>query len=381
MTAAARYRMTDTLLAQGALAAGSCWADAFATVPRETFVPVFTLRTVNGDKRVFEPGGEGYDEAVYTDTTLVTCWDAAGTPVSSSSQPSLMARMLEAFTVPDAARVLEIGTGTGYNTALLCHRLGAEHVVSVDIDPELTAQARDRLRAAGYTPLMVTGDGTKGHADAAPYDGILATCGVDRIPTAWLAQVKPGGIIVTNVGNGVVRLTVREDGGAEGAFLPEEAAFMRARPAPDHVAARAGQFAGLVMGGSGASTTVRLPVPADEASTFLGELVQATAMEIWMLHHDVLSMTLGDPEDGELVHGLVHPATGSWARITPALGTDVTVEHGGPRDLFGERLALMEQWAVAGRPQPGAYTLTVTAEGLHTLYRAEPATARLMLSA
>ncbi|MEW1551796.1 methyltransferase domain-containing protein [Streptomyces tsukubensis] len=357
-SAEARRRLADTLTADGALSPGSPWQRAFAETPREVFVPRFTLTGPDGRREV-GPGAPGYLDAVYTDTTLTIRRDSAGTPVSSSSQPSLMARMLEVFTVPADARVLEIGTGTGYNTALLCHRLGADHVTTVDVDPDLTTSARDRLASTGHAPLVLTRDGTEGHPEGAPYDGILATCGVDRLPTAWPQQVRPGGIIVTNIGNGVAVLTVDEDGTAAGSFLPDDAMFMRARPEPGHTAPAANQYTGLVMNSTGDSRTERSPLPADQ-------IVHATAHEIWMLHHDVLAMTLHP--DGTPVHGLVHPPTGSWARITQD-GDQVTVEHGGPRDLWAERLDLTAQWTSAGRPAPGAYTLTVSSCGTHTLRR------------
>jgi protein-L-isoaspartate O-methyltransferase len=76
--------------------------------------------------------------------------------------PSLMAQMLEALDVRDEHRVLEIGTGTGYNAALLCHRLGSNNVVSIDIDATLVAVAKNRLAALGHHPTLVVGDGTAG---------------------------------------------------------------------------------------------------------------------------------------------------------------------------------------------------------------------------
>ncbi|GLF92667.1 methyltransferase domain-containing protein [Streptomyces yaizuensis] len=357
-SAEARRRLADTLTAQGALAPGSPWHAAFAETPREVFVPRFTIAGPDG-RRDIEPGDPGYLGAVYADTTLTIRRDSAGTPVSSSSQPSLMARMLETFTVPDGARVLEIGTGTGYNTALLCHRFGAGQVTSIDVDPDLTAAARERLAASGHTPLVLAGDGIEGHAGGAPYEGILATCGVDRLPTAWPQQVRSGGLIVTNIGNGVATLTVDEDGSASGSFLLDDAMFMRARPHPGHTAPAANQFTGLIMNSAGNSRTEAARVPIEE-------VVHATAHEIWMLHHDVLAMTF-DP-GGHTVFGLVHPPSGSWARITPD-GGQVTITHAGPRDLWAERLDLTASWITADRPGPSAYTLTVSSCGAHTIRR------------
>lgn len=334
-------------------------------MPREAFAPTFSVRTPEG-LIAFTEGHPEFFEKVYSDDSLVTRRDAGGTSVSSSSQPSVMARMLEAFTVADGARVLEIGTGTGYNTALLCHRFGAAQVVSVDIDPELTAAAQERLFQIGYEPLVVAGDGTAGHADGAPYDGILATCGVHRIPAAWLKQVRPGGIIVTNIGIGIVRLTVDAEGGAHGEYLPEEAGFMVARPAADHVAETASKYTGLVINGSGHSHSTEIPEGVCEA------LVHPSALEVALLHPDVLSMSLTS-EDGATVYGLVHPPTGAWCRITPGgQGGNARVTHDGPKPLWEERRSLLSTWIEDGRPGPDSYRLTVNSSGVHTLSRQEP---------
>jgi len=93
-----------------------------------------------------------------------------------------MIRMLEALDIADGQRVLEIGTGTGYNAALLSHRLGDHFVHSVDIDPQRVEQARERITRLGYQPTLGTVDGAGGWPAHAPYDGIIATCSVPAIP-------------------------------------------------------------------------------------------------------------------------------------------------------------------------------------------------------
>ena len=362
----ARRSLVDALTTTGSLTHPG-WTAAFAAVPREVFVPRFAIRTPEG-RLVLAAGDPGYLDGVYTDTTLVTRWDAADTAISSSSEPSLMARMLDAFDVPPGARVLEIGTGTGYNTALLCHHLGDRNVTTIDVDPALTTLATERLATAGHHPHVITGDGTAGHPDSAPYEGILATCGVHRIPPAWLAQVRPGGIIVTNISNGIARLTVTDDGTAAGRFLPAPAMFMRARPNAGHVAPAARQYSGLIATGTGQRRTAVLPAEVDEEG-FYRELVFATAMETWMEHHDVLALSLTDSDTGAALHGLVHPPTSSWARIAPQASGRALVEYAGPRDVWDERLRLTTEWIAAGQPGPDAYTLTVSQTGAHTLQR------------
>jgi len=98
--------------------------------------------------------------------------------------PSLMVRMLELLEMTDTSRVLEIGTATGYNAALLCHRLGATQVAGIELHPELAAEAAERLGALGYRPTLATGDGAAGIPHRAPFDRIIATCAVPEIPAA-----------------------------------------------------------------------------------------------------------------------------------------------------------------------------------------------------
>lgn len=152
-----------------------------------------------------------------------------GELITSSSQPSLMARMLHALQVRDGDRVLEIGAGTGYNAALLAHRLGDAHVTTVDLDPEITEAARNHLAAAGFRPAVVTGDGARGCPLHAPYDRIIATCAVASIPSAWLGQCRPDALILTPLATGLIALRVADARHAEGHFLAIPAYFVPLR--------------------------------------------------------------------------------------------------------------------------------------------------------
>jgi len=143
--------------------------------------------------------------------------------------------MLDALDVHDGQQVLEIGTGTGYSAALLAHRLGEQQVTSIEVDPVLTAQARNSLQAAGYHPTVVCADGVAGWPDTAPYDRVICTAAViaGRLPYSWVQQTRPGGLILTPWGtaycNGaLLLLTVHDDHTATGRFVGN-AAFMRLR--------------------------------------------------------------------------------------------------------------------------------------------------------
>ena len=137
-------------------------------------------------------------ESAYRDDAIVTKRDADGQPISSSSQPAIMAIMLDQLDLSPGLRVLEIGAGTGYNAALMRHIVGSTGtVVSVDIDPEVAAQARDHLASAGYPDVtVVTADGTAGYPPSAPYDRVIATVGVSDLAPPWLDQLSHGGQIV-----------------------------------------------------------------------------------------------------------------------------------------------------------------------------------------
>jgi len=158
-------------------------ADAFATVPRELFLAGHVRR-------------HGL-AAVYEDEAIITRQAEDGTATSSSSQPSIMAVMLEMLALRPGARVLEIGAGTGYNAALLAHLVGASGAVtSVELDPDTAAGARRTLRSAGSPVEVVVGDGHGGWPAAAPVDAMVATASVNAIPRAWHEQLAPGGVLV-----------------------------------------------------------------------------------------------------------------------------------------------------------------------------------------
>jgi protein-L-isoaspartate(D-aspartate) O-methyltransferase len=137
-------------------------------------------------------------EAAYRDEAIVTKRNADGQPISSSSQPTIMAIMLDQLGLVPGQRVLEIGAGTGYNAALLKHIVGPEGtVVSIDLDEEVAEQARAHLTAARCPDVTVIGgDGAAGYPAQAPYDRVIATVGVSDLAPAWLSQLMPAGRIV-----------------------------------------------------------------------------------------------------------------------------------------------------------------------------------------
>jgi protein-L-isoaspartate O-methyltransferase len=216
---------------------------AFEETPRDNFVPRYYRQ--QGGRKVLLDGADPARSAewlcgVYTDDVLTVqltpapdMVDPAGAPTSSSSMPTVMAGMLEALDLHPGHRVLEVGTGTGYNTALLCYRVGAENVASVELDPALAIAARAALTNVGLRPSVYAGDGAGGLAEAAPFDRIIATASTDHIPPAWITQLAPGGSIVVDlrgsVDGGLLRLAATDDGRVHGPFLNLPGAFMPMR--------------------------------------------------------------------------------------------------------------------------------------------------------
>lgn len=191
---------------------------ALARVPRHLFLPGV-------------PPAEAYQ-----DEAIVTRRDAAGMPVSSSSQPAIMAIMLAQLGLSPGHRVLEIGAGTGYNAALISEiTRPSGRVVSVDIDPEVAQEARDHLAAAGYPDVTVlAADGAGGAGRHAPFDRLIATVGVADLSPAWLSQVTPDGRIVVPLDVRGAQLSVAFERAADGHWASRSVApcgFMRMRGA------------------------------------------------------------------------------------------------------------------------------------------------------
>jgi len=147
-------------------------------------------------RHLFLPGRP--PEVAYQNDAIVTKRDETGQPISSSSQPTIMAIMLDQLDLAPGQRVLEIGAGTGYNAALISHVVGPSgQVTSVDIDPELVGQAREHLARAGFSDVtVVCADGAGGYPERAPYDRVIATVGVSDLAPAWLEQAVPQARIV-----------------------------------------------------------------------------------------------------------------------------------------------------------------------------------------
>jgi len=149
---------------------------AMLRVPRHRFVPEDQARFAYADYPL--PIGDG----------------------QTISQPYIVALMTELLHPDSNKRMLDIGTGSGYQAAILAEL--AQHVYSIELLPQLCKVAQERLQSLGYTNITLrTGDGYEGWQDYAPYDGLVVACAPPQMPPALVEQLAPGGRLVIPVGH------------------------------------------------------------------------------------------------------------------------------------------------------------------------------------
>ncbi len=205
MTAAdrANQEMVDRLIVQEALWSAAL-IDAFRQTPRHSFLDRVYQHDRDGSWQEVDvtPLGPAEVALAYSDRALTTRLAPASAgdapvPISSSSQPSLMAQMLEDLRPGPGQRVLEVGAGTGYNAALLAHVAGPGCVVSVDVDRAVLAEAERHVGALpGRAVRFLHADGRLGCPGLAPFERIMVTAATPDLEPAWLEQLAPGGLLV-----------------------------------------------------------------------------------------------------------------------------------------------------------------------------------------
>lgn len=348
------------LTAAGSLA--DRWRQVFEAVPRHLFIPAVALAD-EGAKLVpihRHRDPDAWLAAVNSDRIIVTQMDdgtvpaaeVGRSPTSSCSMPTMVAEMLAACDIHDGHRVLEVGTGSGWNAALLARRLGGDRVTSVEIDPQVAEQARKALVSAGLHPEVVVGDGEQGWPPGARYDRILATCSVHHVPYPWVEQTSACGRIVTpwrdpfcHQGK-LLALDVAGDGTASGQFVGW-ASFMMSRPQrfPVEDVPRDD--------GEQTATYLRpgLPLDGDDAETAVGARLRSCQ---WWRE---------DSDDGYVVR-MDDVASRSWAVLGPITQDSgpYPLAQGGPRRLWDEVEAAYRWWVGTSRPDHTRFGVSVTAE-------------------
>jgi protein-L-isoaspartate O-methyltransferase len=272
---------------------------------------------------------------------------------SSSSKPPVMADMLDLLDVRAGTDVLEIGTGTGYNAAVIAERAAPGRVTTVEIDPEIAEHGRRVLRTIDRSVTVVTGDGTLGYPEHAPYAGVMCTASALEVPYPWVAQSRIGGRIVVPLAGGFkaqafLCLTVAEDGCARGGFRGP-ASFMRLRNQRD------GASLWRIWNKGDASVTITRRYPGEPFFDFDAGFALGLLLRGWTTNRRV--------EDSGAILLMSHHDSESWATITPRRDGAYEVQHEGPRRLWEELDAAYQWWIDAGRPDHTRFGLTVSESG------------------
>ncbi|MGM9466435.1 methyltransferase domain-containing protein [Streptomyces murinus] len=376
-----RKELGRVLVESGVLS--SDWAPTFAAVDRAAFLPdlmwpydMTTGASATVDRR---DDPDGWYAAADSNVPVVIQWDDGahrGTEpgrlsTSSSSMPSVVYGLLQDLTVEDGMRVLDVGTGTGETAGALTHRLGRHHVTTVDVDRAVSAAARDRLCRQGLVPEVIVGDGFEGHSGGAPYDRVLATVGIRRVPTAWIRQTRPGGIILapwgTAYGNAdaVARLTVG-DGKATGRFT-RSVEFMKLRsqrgPAIDHDA---------YLSAGPLNDAKRTTTSLTEEEFVTGRLTDLPF--VLGLRVPRCRQAAADKREGARPVWFYGLTDLSWACVLFRDGQrDATVWQSGPRRLWDEVTDAYRWWKDRGSPDVTRFGLTADARGGQLAWLDDPA--------
>jgi protein-L-isoaspartate(D-aspartate) O-methyltransferase len=325
---------------------------AFAAVPRAFFLPNIPAEEVN------------------TDRAIITKRDTTGAPISSSSQPTMMAQMLGQLDVQPGMNVLEIGAGTGYNAALLQTLVGLEgHVTTVEIDQDVADQARDNLQRAGFGAVnVVVADGAAGYAPRAAYDRIICTATAWDVPRAWVRQLKPRGRLVTPIQVHAAQVSAAFNVQDNGTLysdnnLPCRFVLMRGAWGVPDLVRQIGSSA-LSLWSLDADdidgARLHLLLGADHDISYLSEPVTAETIWSGLMPYTMLNaprdVTLATYfiDEGQRAYGV--DAGSGYAIISPASAVFVPYQDQGAAhtfagsDAFLTAQAMLDEWNMIGRP-------------------------------
>ncbi|HEY8978550.1 MAG TPA: methyltransferase domain-containing protein [Streptomyces sp.] len=362
------WRARAEKLADQITPVGSRWRDAVLSTRRHLLVPHWWWSQEGGGRLADGPEDPGlWARAAYSDTTLVTRLgplhaDHATVddrpewrPTSSATHPSLVIKMLRHTRASEGMDVLDVGTASGYSTALLAHRFGDRHVTSVDVDPYLTDTARSRLAEIGRKPEIVHVDATEELPGT--YDRIVAMVAMPRVPASWLTALRPGGRLVTTLAGTTLIISAEKtpDGGAVGRVERDWAGFMNARHGPTFPPRLITAFPGYLDQEGEEITTGRYPVLDVAAVWEIGSLLTLEVPGI-ETHYE-------ESYEGRRTAWLFHP-DGSWARAT-AHGHGVPQVHqAGPRRLWSTLESIRESVSAGGVLQLFDATVVIKPDGV-----------------
>ncbi|MFF3730197.1 protein-L-isoaspartate O-methyltransferase [Streptomyces sp. NPDC002476] len=364
--------LTADLRARGAIRSDAV-AAAIEAVPRHLFI---TGHYATGQHTPVTPDRPTADllALAYADRGIMThipADDAGG--FSSTSQPSIVAKMLEAAQLRPGMRVLEIGAGTGWNAALIAHITKAD-VHTIEVSSLVAGEASAALARAGAQSVTVhAGDGYLGHPGGGPYDLIVVTCGIARIAPAWLDQLAPDGCVLAPVAHGglhpLLRVT-RNDSGPVGQLVVSADFMIAAGPL----------YAGATTSPATRSRTFPVPDPADARPPAVLEGLDPRGdyVDLWMhlAAHDTRTTCAGAEGTSDYTGcALVDDDADAAVFVQPG-GLHLTPGRAS-QALADQVEHYVTEWIRTGRPELTAWTCSLTQAGKADVPLLSPADWRL----
>jgi len=331
--------------------------EAFLKVSRYHFVPQYFVR-----EQPMLWGCHDTHEIVYQDRTFVTKVNEKQMPCSSSSQPSIMAAMLEALDLFPGARVLEIGTGTGYNAALLAEIVGESgSVMSVDVDEDLAHLAEQRLTEAGYSNVQVVHTDALAAIPSGLFDHLILTGGYPRVLPIWIAALNAEGKMVGNMLGTLATYLFclkRHADEMTGSVIPTQGFFMCLYPHEDvdkdtiAPGARIDLSPFKTMPVSETGNTDSFVAALDDLSLQLFLECQLPGIRM-RIHY------LGGPPNDWRSFARCLVYANSLATLSPVTEKEYAVEVRGSFPLWSHLQRLYRQWESLGKPAIQQYQISL----------------------
>jgi len=357
---------------------------AFRTVRRHRFLDGWYHLGVTDARVDFQPVSYDRDRPtadqlseIYANKPIVTETDGV-VPTSSTSQPSLVADMLELLDLRPGMDVLEIGTGTGYNAALIAEIVGPEgSVCSVEMQEGVAAGAERHLRGEGYKDVrVVRRDGFLGVPEAGPFDRIIATVGCSDLSPHWRAQLADGGSILLPLRHGLDDPLTRlvddpDDPKQMSGEVVGFSGFMQIRGALEWATPWGRPVVGLPKEPTWSRPTLA-GLAIEDAS---GHPLRDVRHQAFAFFLALALRPLWYTSEG---YGLADPATWSTVIVTQKAieGYTAAPSMKGLESTYESLLALHEVWRSLGRPASSDYGIAFTPKEIADLHRLFGASAK-----
>ena len=366
-------RMVDSLVAKGSIMSPSV-ERAFRSVRRHRLLASWYRLEISDSRPVLphwtltvfdreHPEDWALDK-IYSDSPLVTRVEGI-MPRSSTSQPSLVAEMLESMGIAQGMHVLEIGTGTGYNAALLAELVGKTgHIWTVEWNPDVARIAAGYLSEEGYSNVtVIPGDGYFGYPDGSPFDRIVATAGCPDLSPHWLKQLGQHGQLLVPLRHGLADFLTQIEASEDHVGCGIGHVLGRSQFMPIE-GALAGADLWRSYGIPGYPLPIRWRRPLPVGLPQVEEAAHSLLDPVHLAFHFYLSLASREHWYTNEGYGLADPGSESTVIVSCAdlIGRCRPHEPRGAECLYRRLCGLAEQWIELGQPGLSDYVMTFVLE-------------------